>query len=73
MFNEKIIGKQMYSWATDLFPLCRSLTGLGTRDTLKYIQNILPELEIHSVKSGTHALDWVVPNEIGRASCRERV
>jgi len=53
----------LHSWATDLFPICRSITGPGVRETLKYIQNILPELEIHSVPSGTQAFDWTVPNE----------
>jgi len=53
----------LHSWATDLFPICRSITGPGVRETLQYIQNILPELKIHSVPSGTQAFDWTVPNE----------
>lgn len=57
------IGKQMHDWAKDLFPICRSITGPGVRETLKYIQNILPELKIHSVPSGTKAFDWTVPDE----------
>jgi aminopeptidase-like protein len=57
------IGKQMHDWAKDLFPICRSITGPGVRETLKYIQNILPELKIYSVPSGTKAFDWTVPDE----------
>jgi aminopeptidase-like protein len=57
------IGNQMHDWAKDLFPICRSITGPGVRETLKYIQNILPELKIHSVPSGTKAFDWTVPDE----------
>ena len=57
------IASQMYVWATDLFPICRSITGEGARNTLNYFGNILPDLTIHEVQSGTQAFDWVVPEE----------
>jgi len=53
----------MHGWAKDLFPISRSLTGPGVRETLKYIQNLIPELKICSVPSGTQAFDWVAPDE----------
>jgi len=53
----------MHNWAKDLFPICRSITGHGARETLKYIANLLPGLEIKEVPSGYKAFDWVVPNE----------
>ena len=53
----------MYEWASDLFPLNRSITGQGVRDTLNYLKNLLPELKINKIKTGTKILDWEIPNE----------
>jgi aminopeptidase-like protein len=57
------IGAEMHAWATDLYPICRSLSGPGVRKTLAYIQARLPSLQIREVASGTQALDWTVPDE----------
>jgi aminopeptidase-like protein len=57
------VGVEMHSWAKDLFPICRSLTGNGVRETLAYIARIVPSLTVHEVPSGTQAFDWTVPDE----------
>jgi len=59
----KNIGQEMYDWAVDLFPINRSLSGDGVRQTLQYIKNIIPELEVNEVPSGTKCFDWTIPKE----------
>ena len=57
------IGDRIYKLAVELFPLCRSITGNGVRETLKLIRRELPDLRIHEVPSGTRCFDWTVPPE----------
>jgi len=57
------IGKQMFDLCTRLFPICRSITGSGFRESLQIIKEYLPELTIHNVASGTKVFDWEVPLE----------
>lgn len=56
-------GLQMHQWATDLFPLARSITGQGTLSTLEYLAELMPEFKIHSIASGSQVFDWIVPDE----------
>jgi aminopeptidase-like protein len=57
------IGEQMYAQVNRLFPICRSITGDGVRQTLDIIAEKLPDLRIHEVPSGTQVFDWIVPRE----------
>ncbi len=61
--KNNFVGDIMFGWAKDLFPMNRSLTGSGVRETLIYLQEIIPNLSIKEVKSGTKAFDWEVPEE----------
>jgi aminopeptidase-like protein len=56
-------GQEMLTFAKELYPLNRSITGEGLRQTLRRIQVELPELQIRSVPTGTQVFDWIVPDE----------
>lgn len=56
MFDTSAKHDPMHAWMTDLFPICRSLTGEGVRETLRYYQKLLPELQTHAVPSGRRRL-----------------
>jgi len=58
-----IIGEEMYAFADKLFPICRSITGNGVRETLKLIKEEIPGMSIHEVPTGTPVFDWTVPKE----------
>jgi len=53
----------MHDWARDLYPICRSLTGAGVRETLAYLARLIPGLQTHSIATGERAFDWTVPDE----------
>jgi len=52
----------MYALIEELFPICRSITGDGMRETLRRLRCHIP-LEMVEVPSGTQVFDWTVPNE----------
>src|SRR5262245_34584217 len=55
-------GAAIHGRMTELFPICRSITGEGLRETLRLVGREVP-LEIVETPTGTTVLDWVVPNE----------
>jgi aminopeptidase-like protein len=56
------VGDRMWEFMRELFPICRSITGDGVRETLAAVGRRLP-LELHEVSTGTPVLDWTVPDE----------
>lgn len=57
------IGERMYSLAERLFPICRSITGKGFRDSLDILREIVPDIKVFNVPSGSQVFDWIVPKE----------
>jgi aminopeptidase-like protein len=60
--NDKSFGLEIHRLMTELYPLCRSITGDGYRKTLEILRQHIP-LEIREVPSGTQVFDWTVPKE----------
>src|ERR1700759_3841392 len=55
-------GRELHRFATELYPICRSITGEGIRRTLSIIGEQIP-LETFDVPSGTPVFDWNIPRE----------
>lgn len=55
-------GDEIYTLAERLYPICRSITGDGVRETLSIIREYIP-IEVHEVPSGTRVFDWTIPKE----------
>lgn len=47
---------------TELFPICRSISGNGNRRTFDILSELIP-LNKYEIKSGTRVFDWTVPKE----------
>jgi aminopeptidase-like protein len=56
------LGRELHEFAASLYPICRSITGNGMRQTLAMIQERIP-LRIREVPTGTQVFDWNVPKE----------
>jgi aminopeptidase-like protein len=56
------IGEKLHALIELLYPICRSLTGDGVRETLKVLQNYIP-LSVQEIASNRPAFDWTVPKE----------
>lgn len=60
--KQDILGQKMYQLISQLYPICRSITGNGFRDTLRILQGYIP-LEVREIPTGTEVYDWTVPKE----------
>jgi len=56
------LGQDLHAFAAQLYPICRSITGEGVRETLRQVQEFIP-IAVHEVATGTTVFDWTVPNE----------
>jgi aminopeptidase-like protein len=65
-FSEQLVtdgvGEQIFALAAKLYPICRSITGDGVRETLREIGTHIG-LEMHEVPTGTPVFDWIIPRE----------
>lgn len=57
------VGTEMYDLCRELFPINRSITGDGVRQSLRLLREHVPDLKTVEVPSGTQCFDWVVPDE----------
>lgn len=57
------IGERIHRLARRLWPLNRSISGQGLRDSLAILKELLPDLRMVEIPSGRKVLDWTVPDE----------
>jgi aminopeptidase-like protein len=57
------LGIKMHKLCQELFPICRSITGNGFRESLIILKRYMPNLNMIEVPSGTKCFDWEVPRE----------
>jgi aminopeptidase-like protein len=61
-YSSREFGREIYDLIQSLYPICRSITGDGSRKTLHLLRKYIP-LEIHEVPTGTQVFDWTIPKE----------
>jgi aminopeptidase-like protein len=61
-FNATVIADEIEGYLHRLFPLCRSITGNGNRETLRILKELVP-LDIVEYPTGQQVYDWMIPRE----------
>ena len=56
------LGTEMHELISELYPICRSITGDGVRETLQRLEKHI-RLTVQEVPTGTQVYDWTVPKE----------
>ncbi|MGE5473224.1 MAG: DUF4910 domain-containing protein [Ignavibacteriales bacterium] len=56
------LGDEIYNLIKNLFPICRSITGNGVRETLEIIKKHMP-ITVSEIPTGAQAFDWIIPKE----------
>lgn len=55
-------GERIYTLVRELYPICRSITGNGVRQSLAILGRHIP-IDVTEVPTGTKVFDWTVPKE----------
>ncbi len=61
-FDNKIDAEGLHSLVSALYPICRSITGDGVRQSLNLLRKCV-DLQLHEVPTGTKVFDWEIPKE----------
>jgi len=62
MDNVDLTGSEMFQLMTKLYPICRSITGNGVRQTLAEIKNHI-DLKVNEIPTNKKVFDWTIPKE----------
>ena len=57
------VGRGMYALAEKLYPITRSITGNGVRQTHEILRSVLPKLVTQEIRTGERCFDWTIPDE----------
>jgi aminopeptidase-like protein len=60
--DEHTIGDDIFALAAEIYPICRSITGDGVRETLAHLACHI-KIAVHEVPTGTQVFDWTIPRE----------